>query len=87
MTAMIYDFAAIRTAVELLEQITPEGRFLALKNLCVNNGIWTIPENPECYNPVFFEIGLHGVPATSTDPDQLVPNWLKAAHAILEDAA
>ena len=88
MTARIYDFTEIRTAIEMLESVSSDGRLLALKNLCENNnGIWTIPEKPESYNPVFFEIALYGVPACATDPEQLAPNWLKAAHAILEGAA
>lgn len=86
MNAQVYDFDAIRTAVELLERISPEARLLALQNLCKNNGVWTIPERTEIYSPVLFEILLHRVPAVSNDPDELPSNWLKAAHTILKEA-
>ena len=87
MTARIYDFTAIRFAVETIERMSPDSRLLALKNLTENNGIWTIPERSDCYVPVLFEISLYGVTAIADDPDRLAPNWLKAANAILRAAA
>ncbi|WP_299686726.1 hypothetical protein [uncultured Tateyamaria sp.] len=84
---MNFDIPRIRATVDLVESIAPEDRLLHMKNLCVNNGIWTVPEDPKKYAPVLFEIGLFGVSAISGDVAQLPRNWLFAARNVLEQHA
>jgi hypothetical protein len=80
------DTARITAAVELLEQVSPEARYLQLRNLCVNNGLWCVPEDPRDYRPVLFEVHLFGVTAIAPDPEELPANWLRAARNMLGTA-
>ncbi len=77
------DIHRIQGALDLLDDISIEGQLLQLKNLCENNGVWSIPENPNDYNPVLFEISLFGVSASAADIEELPTNWKRAANNIL----
>lgn len=87
MTTLQIDVATLRGAVDLLEQVDPDARLSALENLAINNGTWSVPEDPRGYHPVIFEIQILGVPALSDTAEQLPANWLKAARNILNAAA
>ncbi|KHQ51229.1 hypothetical protein [Mameliella alba] len=80
------DHNRIAAAIELLAQVSPEARLLQLRNLCVNNGLWCVPEDARDYAPVLFEVQLFGVPAVAETPGELPTNWLRAARRILEGA-
>lgn len=78
------DIPRIRSAVELLDRVSPDTRLLHLKNLCINNsGIWAVPENPADYAPVHYEIGVFGVDVATETPADLPRTWMKAARNIL----
>ncbi|MCE8006428.1 hypothetical protein [Aestuariivita sp.] len=78
------DIDRIRTTVEWLEAMSTDTQFLQIKNLCQNNGVWTVPDDPRQYNPVLFEISLWQVSCFADDAKDLPKNWLKAALNILE---
>lgn len=85
MTVSVHlDLPRIRFAIHELEHCEPDARLLMLKNFCVNNGIWAIPETPTTRHPVLFEVQLFGVPAMATDHGSLAKNWIKAARNILQ---
>ena len=86
------DFRRIAEVLALLEGCSPDAQLLHLKNLCENNGVWTVPEDQSRYSPVLYEVSLFGVPAISNDIERLPDNWQRAARNILrglpaEDAA
>lgn len=78
------DRPRIKTALAVLSVISPEMQLLALKKMCQADGIWTIPEDGSRYNPVLYEISLHGVPAIANDPNDLARNWIRAARNVLK---
>lgn len=82
------DFLRIRGAIDLLEQVAPDARLRTLQDLCVNNGIWTVPEDERKsgYTPAYYEIQLFGVPALADDTDTLAVNWMRAARNVLRAA-
>ncbi len=77
------DFPRVQAALALLSDVSPEARLLQLENLCVNNGMWTVPKNHSDYRPVLYEISLFGVFAAADDIEQLPANWQRAARNIL----
>lgn len=78
------DLDRLRAGVELLMEVTPDARLLALKNLIVNNdGIWTVPENPDDYQPVHYEAEFGGVSAIAERPEDLPRLWIKNASWFL----
>lgn len=86
------DFDRIQAALDCLTNCSSDAQLLALKNLCENNGIWTIPQDHSHYSPVLYEVSLFGIPAMSDDVERLPDNWMRAARNILrgppsEDAA
>ena len=81
------DIPLIKFALETLTNCSPDARLLTLKNLCQNNGIWTVPDDPDRYNPVLYEIEAVGVPATADQPEDLPRCWMKAASNILKAVA
>ena len=83
MTMIPLDIPRIEAALDALTRCTPDARLLALKNLCENNGTWTVPERPGTYSPVLYEISLFGVTAIADDIERLPHNWRLAARNIL----
>ncbi|MGH1355341.1 MAG: hypothetical protein ACRBBS_09705 [Thalassovita sp.] len=79
------DFIRLRAAIDMLENVDSGARFLLLKSLCLANGVWTVPEDPDAYSPVWFEVGLFGVSAIAEQQDQLEVNWRIAARRILAE--
>jgi len=79
------DFIRLRAAIDMLENVDPGARFLLLKSLCLSNGVWTVPEDPGAYSPVWFEVGLFGVSAMADQKEQLAVNWCIAARRILTE--
>lgn len=77
------DIPRLRETVRLLMQVSPDARLVQLKNLCVNNGTWAIPEQPGEYHPVLYEIQLFGVSASVMDPADLPRVWMKAATNLI----
>lgn len=80
-----FDFIRLRAAVDMLERVDPKTQFLLLKSLCLSNGVWTVPEDPGAYSPVWFEVGLFGVSAMADQKEQLAVNWCIAARRILTE--
>jgi hypothetical protein len=77
------DFPRIAEALALLESCSADAQLLHLKNLCENNGVWTVPQDHNRYSPVLYEVSLFGVPAISDDIERLPDNWMRAARNIL----
>lgn len=73
----------IAGAIDLLQRVTPDARLTALRNLCVNNGVWTVPDGDSEYSPVLFEVQLFGVAALADTADDLPRLWILAATATL----
>lgn len=81
---MTVDFVRLQAASSLLRSLSDqEARALQLKNLCVNNGTWTIPEEEGPRPPAYYEISLFGVSAIGATLEDLVTNWLFAASNTL----
>jgi hypothetical protein len=78
-----FDLPRINAALTLLRNVSTEAQLLHLKNLCINNGTWTIPENHADYSPVLYEVTLFGVHAISDVIETLPNNWMRAADNIL----
>ena len=74
----------IAAAKEVLQIAGLKQRMNHLKVLCLAHGIWTVPENPDDYSPVWFEVSLFGVSAQAADPAQLPYNWCLAARRVLD---
>lgn len=75
----------IRTAINMLSDDTAELRLEALKHICLRHGgPWDVPENPEKYNPAFFEVTLHGVTAISSIAADLPAQWCEQAKRVLK---
>lgn len=82
------DMPKVEATLDLLNGVADDCRLLQLKNLCINNGgIWTVPEDPESYEPCLYEAQLFMVPAVARDPAHLPRNWMLAARRILKGAA
>lgn len=77
------DIPRVQEALYLLNKISAEAQLLHLKNLCVNNGTWSVPENHRDYSPVLHEITLFGVPAVTNEIEALPRCWMLAANNIL----
>jgi hypothetical protein len=78
-----FDPERLQAALSLLSDCSDDAQLLQLKNLCTNNGVWCIPENPDDYQPVIYEVTLFGVSAMADDITRLPQNWLRAAQNIL----
>lgn len=77
------DINKLRATLDLLRPMDAEAQLLAMKNLCENNGVWSIPSDHTLYSPVMYEISLWGISASATAIDELPTNWQRAARNFL----
>ena len=78
-----YDYGRLQGALDLLKAIPAPAQLSALRNLCMNNGVWTVPDYPDADRPCLFEVTAFAVSAHAATPEELPRHWMKAAQNIL----
>lgn len=82
-----YDYGRLQGALEVMQAVPAESRLLALKNLCMNNGVWNVPDAPSDYAPCLFEVSAFEISAHAAEPAELPRNWMEAASNVLRNAS
>jgi hypothetical protein len=75
---------SIADAILILENTKSDARFDMLKALCLDYGVWGIPDDTTNHCVAMYEVQLLGVPAIGDDPTQLPRNWISNAKSMID---